>query len=205
MSNEVLLAIVAAASGGIGWVGKFIKQYWEKKQIKKEHNEYINRLKAIADVYNSMDRLQSSERIDRVFLLEISNGGHSPRPGSKLYAKSIKITLEERNFSKEELINMYEKLPLDYNYIQMIINAQQEGFYYFDTEKEKPCMLKSLYQNEGIQCSEIYHIHTDIDEEKMFILSASTYNDPETFKGESFRAFLSTEIMVIRSNFKRYR
>ena len=196
------------------WLGKTLKQEYldykkGKKLIAEKEDEihYLDSLRAVADGYSSMQKLEDHPLIERVLLLEISNGGSRPKPGGRVYANAVEIKLDKHHtkFSREELLNRYKGVELDENYIYMVIESENKGVYKFHTEQEREGLLKSLYINEGIKYSEIYHIHTDAKKDKMFILSVSTHKDKEEFMDEKLSALIVSEITVIKTAFKNYR
>jgi len=193
------------------WVGWFIKHLLarekEKKNLKKKI-EYLNSLRAVANVYMSMSNLSDIKAIKRVFLLEISNGGDRPKPGSIVYAKAVevKVDSESPKNRREQLLSKYEKIRLDENYIRIVLEAQASGEpYQFNVISHKECMLLDLYKTEAITYSEIYHVYTDPSTEKMFILSISTDLESEAFEDDLVRAIIRTEINYLRENFVQYR
>ena len=196
------------------WVGIQIKNWRAeyikgKKFIKKNEDEihYLNSLRSVADGYSAMQRLEDHPLIERVFLLEISNGGSRPKVGSKVYANAVEIKIDRTKtaLSREEIISRYDRIEIDENYIYMVIEAKNNGVYKFKTDSERSGLLKNLYVNEGIKYSEIYHIHTDSKNDKMFILSISTHKDEEEFKDETLTALIVSEVSTIKSAFKNYR
>lgn len=205
MDNAILTSIITTVAGAIGWIGKVVYEiYLEKKKISNKR-DYLARLRAIANVYSAMDNLKDSKDIDQVFLFEIGNGGHKPKPGSVLYARSIEVRLDDHSL-RDKLLNKYAKVRLDQNYINMLIQTQiSELPYIFQTNSHPDCLLKHFYTNENIKYSEIYHVFTDMKDEKMFVLSIATHKDNQLFEKQSLRAFINTEIMQIKNCFEEYR
>ena len=206
--SQLIIMGLSAVLLWSGWIiKKGIDSYNTKKQ-KKQKEDYLSSLKAVANVYKSMSNINDLLEVNRVFLLEVSNGGHRPKPGGVIYAKSIeiKVDFDSPNNTRDDLLAKYEKVRVDESYIRMILQAQMtEKPYTFLVDKHDPCILKSFYLSEGVKYSEIYHIYTDPTVEKMFILSISTTKENETFKNEVTKAVIESEINHLIYNFTVYR
>jgi len=211
MNDEVLKVLnssgLALILTGIGWfIRRVYTDYKENRKQKKKEN-YLIGLRSIAKVYNAMESLQETDEITRVLLLEISNGGNCPMPGSRMYASAINVKHDDQ-LAGRELLSKYEKVQIDDHYINMCVSIKEAGEPYkidVNNENTSDSLLKSFYTAEGITYSEIYHVYTDGEEEKMFIISISTMNEGELFRRDGIRAIIRTEVNVIRSAFEKYR
>ncbi len=191
-----------------GWIIKKVIDTYNIQKEKKKKQDYLNSLKAVANVYKAMSIINSLPEINRVFLLEVSNGGHKPRPGSIIYAKAIEIKVDSDlpNNSREDLLYKYERVRVDENYIRMVLQAQlSEEPYKFYVDNHEHCILKDFYINEEVKYSEINHVYTDIEGEKMFILSISTTKENEYFETETVRALINSSLDQLIYNFTVYR
>ena len=187
-----------------GLIGQHIKTYLGRRK-EAAKIRYVDRLKAISQLCNSMEEIQAIKQVYRVFLVEVSNGGAKPRPGSVMYAKAVELRTEDRKVG-EWLKEKYKQVPLDGPYIDMCIQAQSSNApYVFDVEEHAPCILRDFYLAEKIRYSEIHHIYTDVEVEKMFIMSVATRGLPEDFQDERLKAYVQTEVMQIRASFNEYR
>lgn len=194
---------------------KWILPYYKEEKAKKQNSEqqavFDQGLKAILQVSQLMDELKHHSKITRVLLLEISNGGDMPVPGSKIYATAVSAKIDDedgRTNKPAELkaLNSYNRLMVDDQYIRMLVNAQKDGLFRFVVEEQNDCILKDIYSAENILYSEIYHIYTDGIAKKMFILSvATTCKDHDQFNQTPLRALINTAINGIRSNFQQSR
>lgn len=196
------------------WVSNQIKKAFKsystaKKLIKEKEGVdlYIEKMRSVATVARSMNTLKDGHNIERVFLFELSNGGDSPMPGSRMFARSIDIKQVEdkTNFKDEELLDRYREVEVDESYILMAIKAKENGVYQFDVKSHPDCMLKSFYQNEQITYSEIYHIYTDVKSKKMFIMSVATHLPDEKFMDIRTTSLIASEVESIRNSFRKYR
>lgn len=164
-------------------------------------------MRSIADVYGAMSKIEELAGVDRVLLLEISNGGDKPMPGSKMYAKAVEVFATDQ--SRAELLDRYKKVNLDNSYIRMVIEAESKakdlGHYAFDVERHEDCILKAFYVNEGVLYSEIYHVHTDADAKAMFIISVASKHTKEHFEKPATRQAITARVTEIRNNFELWR
>lgn len=190
---------------GMGWAVRELVSFLKKKNKLLQKENYINGLRSIAKIYNSMERLRESESVSRVLLVELSNGGNIPRPGSRMYASAINVKHVDIGFERQ-ILEWYDRVQVDESYIKMCIQVKDTGRpYIFDVEKHEPCLLKSYYVTEHIKYSEIYHVFTDGKDEKMFILSVATQTDGERFESPGLRASILAEVSFIQNEFEKYR
>lgn len=205
-----LIKVLLTSSGGVAiltGIGWFIRKFYETKKARKKREKkegVVEGLRSIAKVYNAMSNLRKCDEIERVLLLEVSNGGNTPRPGSKVYASAVNVKHMDSLMGKE-ILEKYERVKIDDEYINMCITVQAGNEYRMHVEKHHNCLLKDFYVAEGVKYSEVYHIYTDGEDEKMFILTVSTYRDKETFKRDELRAIIRAEVMFIRMEFERLR
>jgi hypothetical protein len=215
MSKEILDIIlnssvaVMIAGGLIGAVkigyAEFKKWRLKKKKVKIEV-DYLARLRSIATAYSIMDKIRYIKQVDRVFLLEVSNGGSKPRLGAKMYARAIELKLDEKfaTSTRDALLAKYNEVMIDESYIRMVIELAEKGHYDFDIDKEHDCLLKQHYSAEGVRFSRVFHIYTDHEEEKMFILSVATFGD-DKLNDKKLKDVIQSEVNEIRDYFRKYR
>lgn len=209
-----ILELILTSSGGlliisgIGWFVRNLMSSIRHAKYKKEQDGYVDGMRAISNVYNSMADLSMFESVDRVLLLEVSNGGHRPKPGSIMYANAINAKVNGHGGTAEErvIITRYNRVQIDNNYISMCVSAQSSNSpYAFKVDSHVDCMLKDIYQSEHIEFAEIHHICTDAKDEKMFILSIATRTHNEFFSETLLRSAINSEVMVIKNEFSKYR
>lgn len=174
---------------------------WERRKEKKKSTMLLG-LKSIRILYESMEQIMNLTKADRVLLLEVSNSGGIPKAGEKIYSRAIEVKLED-NSLRLPILNDYEKIRVDQEYISMVIEAKEKKMpYVFDVENHRGCLLKSLYEQEGIKYAEIYHIYSDTDKWRQFIVSVSTFSDDERFDDEHQMAIISNNIHRMRQAFE---
>lgn len=217
MTGNIISDIIIAVTTLLGTVFSFIKwaiPYFKKRRSTKQHVEEVDKfdkgMKALLNVADLMEELKRHINITRVVLLEISNSGDMPMPGSKMYATAItaKIDDEEGKTNREAELRAvidYNRILIDDHYIRMLLSVKSGGVYKFVVGSEPSCLLKDIYTNEGVNYSEIFHIFTDGRTKKMFILSIATHLKTEDFESTPLRSFINTAVNGIRSNFETYR
>ncbi len=142
-------------------------------------------------------------RNDRVLLVEVSNGGNAPRAGSRIYASAVNVKCE--NHMSKYILERYDRVRIDDEYINMCISIQSGLVYKMQVNHHDPCLLKDFYTSEGVKYSEVYHIFTDGEDEKMFIMSIATFQDNEAFEREDLRSIIRSEMSFITMEFERFR
>jgi len=177
------------------------------EEKKKKRSELINNLVASSEIYNCMETIKTETSTDRVLLLEVSNNGGKPKPGSKMFARAVDVKVAENREQNRRLkiLHNYEEVQVDDAYIDMVLEAERtQGPYVFDVEEHKDCLLRQIYYSEGVRYSEVYHVYTDTDKWKLFIVSISTKED-EKYEDQHERAIINMCIHNIRGNFEKYR
>lgn len=207
LNSSVLVAFIA----GIFKAGQIAYNKWlehkEKRNEERHKVDYLERIRSIANVYSIMDKIRLLKGVDRVFMLEVSNGGHKPTVGRKMFARGIEMKIDSETSleTRDTLLKKYAEVELDEAYIYMCIEIQEKGHYDFETDNQHDCVLKTLYKGEGVQYSRIYHIYTDMQEEKMFIMSVGTHTDIDILKSEKIQYVIDSQVNEIQNYFRKYR
>lgn len=213
MTAEIIASITGFAAvvfGFIKWFLPFIKLQQQLNRKKATQAKFDEGLKSILRVNDLMDELRQHRHITRVVLLEISNGGDQPRPGSTMYASAVQVRRDtaegDRDITAEKALKeKYNRVTLDDHYIRMLVQIQTSGIYKFNVKNSENCMLRNFYITECIKYSEIYPVYVDRDAKKMFILSIATDQVDQLFENGPTRAFICTAVTTIQSLFETYR
>jgi hypothetical protein len=214
LKSEWFLVLTTGCSGLFMYIAKSQYDSWKKKKEEVKEVAMIDGMKSFATVYSCMSNITSLGNVGRVFLLEVSDSGEIVKPGSKLFARGIDIFIDDWQLleygnpeaGRDWNINKFSEVKVDDNYARMVIQAKAtQQPYVFDVEKHEDCTLKSIYVEQGIVYSEIYHIYSDTNCWKEYILSISAYSkEIKEQKGFS-KAVIENNIEQIRYNFKKYR
>lgn len=200
LNSSILTLIFGVATKA----GRDIYKVWLSR---KKKDNYLDRIRSIANVYAIMEKMRLFKGVDRVFLLEVSNGGDKPKVGSVLFARAVEMKISEdvSRSSRDSLLRKYDEVRLDEAYIYMCAKIQEDGMYRFKTEDERDCLLKNYYESEGVTYSKIFHIYTDTESEKMFIMSVSTFDKSSQFESDKLKNMIQSEVNEIRDYFRKYR
>jgi hypothetical protein len=173
-----------------------------KKKRSKE-TKMLHGLKAIVLVGEAMDMIKENSPAERVLLLEVSDSGEAPKPGSRMFSRAIDVKLGNHDSKpRQDILAHYGEFLIDQAYIDMVIEAKRtQRAYRFDVDKHPPCLLRSIYIDESIKYSEIYHVYSDTEKWKQYIVSISTNKEGEQFTDTKGRAAIDIGINAIRQAF----
>lgn len=183
-------------TGGI-WKGIEELQKYKKRKTK---DEFFNGMKAVVAMSYGMRILRHMNTVHNVRFFEISNEGHTPKVGSRIFAKSIDIE-DQDPIRGLELKERYKKVQLDSNYVNMIIEAEKHGSYDFDVDKEPDGILKHFYKSEKIVYSEVYYLGIRPEQKKMFIVSVTTKLSKKEFKESNEYDDILAQVELMRNIF----
>ena len=205
-NEEWFLTILAGIVAFAGYYGKtWIDKRKDKLKAKKVQ-KMIDGLRSIATVYQCMEHLHALESVGLVYLLEISDSGELPRAGSKIYARLIDIKVDEKSFEDRDYhLQNYGEFLVDEDYISMVLKTKEsQKKVIFETDKEEPCVLKTIMLTEKVVYTEFYHVYSDTEKWKQYIVGISSGTVP-TEDNMSVAAMIDNQITQIRYNFKKYR
>ena len=200
----IITAIVAPA---LLWLFKIIRTKLLTYKLKKKTENYKSRLRAISSIYSSMRGLvKTVKNVDRVLLLEISNGGHQPLPGSIMYARALHTeSSDEHTMGDSDILKLYDEIRLDDYYIKLCVDTIEQKKVTIDVKEQNESLIKSYHTREKLHYVEMHHIYTDIAAQKTFILSIATDDVEDKFKNRGVRAIIDTEVYEIKAEFMKYR
>lgn len=213
LDKEWFTVLVSSITASLGYI---LKSLWDsrvkKERLSKEEKQ-IDGMKAYASTYNSMEQIKQLQEVGRVFMLEVGNGGDVAKPGSTIYARGVDIFIDRKKIAKPDKgkdwnLRKFEAIKVDGDYVRMVINAKMtQGPYKFDVKKKSDCLLKRIYLEQGIKYALIYHIYSDVNSWKEYIISVSVYDnsDISILEEEENMALIENNIHTIRNNFKKYR
>lgn len=209
--QEWFLAVLGSVLTFLGYVAK---GFWDSRKTRrkqKKEAQVIDGMRAAATVYSCMQHIKELNGIGRVFLLEVSDSGRIPKPGNPLYARGIEVYIDKNeiiDITKGENWNkkQYGELEVDGLYLNMVIRAKEsQEPYIFKVSDHPDCILKDIYQEQGIKYAEIWHIYSDVNEWKEYILSIARYDSEMPFGDSDIHSMIVNNIRQIRYNFKKYR
>lgn len=204
--EQWFLILLTTAMGFFGYGGKVWLDKRKAKEKEKKVRIMIDGLRSIATVYTCMQNVYSLEGIDLVYLLEISNDGNIPRAGSKIFARLIEIkTHPDSKKNRNYFMQTYGEFRIDEQYINMVLEAKhtQVGVE-IKRDKMPACLLKNILLSESIDYVEYYHVYSDTDKWRQYIIGIAT-KDKTVRHSEFTDAMIENNITQIRYNFNEYR
>lgn len=116
-----------------------------------------------ASIYDQVISIIRSSEIDRVLVLKACNGEAPP--------DKITAILQMRAHGQDVI--PYEHLKPDYAYIDMLYRIEKDGGIILVVKEMPDCMLKRIYQEEGVVSSFVSHIKTIKNGDQKVIYFAS--------------------------------
>jgi len=196
----------ALGAGAGGYAVKEAVLFLERNRLRRNKLNLNQQLKAIAEVYAVMAKIEDLPSVDRILLLELTNGGHKPMPGSRMYAKAIWVSVHDIA-QRPDILERYDRVLVDEEYIRMVVKTQSQPAVMLKVREMPECLLKSLYISEGVIYSEVYHIYTDSKASATFIVSVATYQEDSALEAqqEKLKASVLSYINTMRTDFEFYR
>lgn len=195
-----------ATGTGASFVGFLISQakaWLANRKLKKKHDNFIMGMRSVAKVYAAMYEIMKKTAAERILLLEVTNGGNAPKPGSIMYARAIEAQAPTSE-QAQEMIRRYESVRIDDNYINMVLqSANTHRPYCFDVDRHEDCLLRNIYITEGVRYSEVFHLFTDTERQKMFIMTIASFSNL-SFDEIKDRAQINYCVDEIRDEFASY-
>lgn len=172
---EVIIAVVSG-SFGTALLGYLYKIYKDWKAEKRDIGAVF---KQISSVYNNMNTVLQETKANRFLILKTENGGGRPIVGRAIYASVI---YEDYNSPFKSVRNEYQRLLVDQEYIQMLIEAQSQGVSSL-VVKQMPdkSILKRIYTQEQVKYSEIFYLHQN--KKEYWYCSIATNEDVDHYNG----------------------
>lgn len=188
----------------VGFLIKTLQNWLLKRKHEKRRDSFIMGMRSVAKVYASMSEIKRLTSADRVLLMEVTNGGNAPKPGSIMYARAIEAKAADSD-KEQWILSRYESVRIDDAYINMVLQSAHTGqCYAFYVKTHADCLLKNIYITEGVKYSELYHLYTDLERQKMFIMTIATYVDGVSFGSASDKAIINLSVQEIREEFESY-
>ena len=153
---EPVTSIVTSVLTFLGGSG-FIKlvDYFRNRTNKKYLEKLTTNLQDLSKIFRIIERILTQSEAHRVLVLKASNGGGVPKPGSEMFIKLLYAATEEE---EPNIYEKYNSIKVDGQYIEMLINIQKNGQVIENIEELPNCLLKRIYQSEGIKYAEVYFL-----------------------------------------------
>lgn len=144
-----------------------------------------------------MDQLREKTNIQRILILKSHNGSGVPRPGY-----NIKVTALYESYEApfKNVVEDYKNLTVDGKYILMLEDVKLYGYTAFFTANMEECLLKRIYEQEGVLWSYVFYIGRDLN--NWYYGSLATSKPQSPFK-EGHGLLIELFINDIRESHKR--
>jgi hypothetical protein len=160
-----LAAIAAPLTALIG------TRFWQQLQVKRRHRDVIEGIRSLQRVYTIMLEMQAIGA-SRVVLFAGHNSGGLPRPGAGFWSSAVHWVAQP--YSDTTRFEHYNNVPVDAEYVRLLLEAHQVGYVHVVTERMPPCVLRSYYEAEGV--TEAVVVNIGVTEKKLLYLTAAKYD-----------------------------
>lgn len=201
--EEVVVPITVSFIGGGAFVAtikfiKFLIERRDRRRIEESTHTVEENIKAIALVYDCLNRILIGTPSDRVLLIEASDSGRIPRPGVQLFAD---VCMEVHNELIASCRERWQRAPVDSWYCKMLSDlVEKEHVEIYTEELSDANLLKDTYKSINVACSHVDLIATS--EGSLFYTSISFAEDPPLSARD--RELIRTEILKIKALFNEY-
>lgn len=155
------------------------KELLEEKRKNKEHlikADVLDKVLEFASfnaIKEAVEELFSTTRADRFLVLIAVNG--------KVDFNMISVIFEQhkKGNSKVNAIARYRSLSIDSKYREMLKESEKNGMLIIKTADMDDCLLRQIYEIEGVQESMIRHLireHIDDDNDVLVYSSLATHD-----------------------------
>lgn len=198
LSSDVTVALISLAgvafSGLCGVAGILINNWYKSKWSPAlERKNVMTGLAVMHRIYQRMEEIADTGA-ERVILFAGHNSGGVPRAHSPFWTTALHWVIKDKptQISPSD----YHGIPVDAEYIKMLLDAEADGEILLSTGKMTKCQLKTYYLAEGVTHSVIYYI--GIKEHKFLYLSAAKFAD-EPFSQREL-AMMRLKVQAIRNS-----
>lgn len=149
----------------------------EKEQLRDITGSVFDKLsefESFLKIRNSVDALLDETKAERFLILVAINKVRD--------FNDVTVIYEQHGEGKKgsNAVAKYNHIKIDDAYREMLKSAEHYGPVNVDTETMRPCLLKDIYDIEGIKHSKVTHLHResiDADNDAVFYSSIATYNE----------------------------
>lgn len=174
--HPALLAVIAAIGAVLAaWGAQVIKGWFAARAIRVDAESVLEGLERSQASYSILSSMRTDTSATRVLLLAGHNGGGYPRPDSPFYTSVLFWSIDDGQQESLKLMPQYKQLPVDADYIKMLLDAEKSGPVVLDVERMAPCQLKRYYQVEGVRHSII--VFLAIKDRKFLYCSVSKHTE----------------------------
>jgi len=165
---------ITAVTAACAAFGKWIAPWAARRMMTNDVHRGIQLLNTLHETMESAIEVGAAHRI---IIFSAHNSGGMPRPGAPFYASAIHWAVDRQwarnaGFTDEKLRD-YSHLELDHAYVSMLSSMITTGEHHFKTADEAPCMLKSIYESNGVTAALL--VYLGVYDKKMVYASFARY------------------------------
>ena len=133
--------------------------YYVMVYIPEQHRKEISKkVGDLAKLHRRMDQLRDKTSIQRILILKSHNGDGIPKMG---YQIKVTALYESYETPFKNVVNDYQDLRVDGDYIKMLTDVQMYGQVAMWTHEMNHSLLRTIYESEGVTWSYIFPIGQD--------------------------------------------
>lgn len=173
--HPALIAAIAAIGTILAaWGGQLIKGWLSLRARRKEADSVLDGLERSQASYSILSSMRTDTTASRVLLLAGHNGGGYPRPDAPFYTSVLFWSIDDSAQESIKVMSQYKQLPVDAEYIRLLLDTEKEGYTILDVERMPPCQLKRYYQAEGVKHSILFYL--EIKDRKFLYCSVAKFD-----------------------------
>lgn len=174
--HPALIAVIAAVGTVLAaWGAQLIKSWFSARSRKKDAQSVLEGLERSQASYSILSSMRTETSASRVLLLAGHNGGGYPRPDAPFYTSVLFWSIDDSAQESLKVMPQYKQLPVDADYIKMLLDSEKNGPVIIDVERMPPCQLKRYYQTEGVKHSLVLFLA--IKDRKFLYCSVSKHEE----------------------------
>lgn len=152
---DLITAGFALASGGTGTL--IVRHVLEKKKI-RDSTIFQKGMNSMNHVYDCLNEVVDKTGASRAMILYSQNGGGIPKGSSDLFVTVSHEIHRDSNSIRQQV----QRLPVDQEYIRMLsaLLSSKDQCIYVSKDNLPDCLLKDLYNHDGIEQSLMYALQT---------------------------------------------
>lgn len=176
MPDLAAFAGEAMATGLLALGGAVAKLWHSNKKLQRSYNKMAHYIlgdfQMFSEISGTVIEAFGMTSAERFLILAANNGERSPDYASVIYEK-------EKNGSMGA-IRRYRKVPVDRAYRSMLLEAELNGWVRFCPAESDPCLLKEIYESDGVTDSVIVflrRVNLKQGSDRIFYCSIATRAD----------------------------
>lgn len=158
--------MVSEIAEAVGEIFSFLKIFTLRRRRAQDQ------IKKVVEIYDIMNGIIHDTDVERILVFKGHNGGGLIKPGSELYSSCI---YEEFVQPFKSVKTIYQNLPLDKEYVKILLDICSNKEVKIRTENLPDCFLKNIYLSENVKESHLYYLYQD--KKSVYYCSLATSKD----------------------------